>query len=159
MLNPGGPGGSGIDLLLGAGDYISAVLDDSDGKYFDLMSFDPRGVGLTEPGVHCFTALVDAAWRIRTMQEGLFSSSDAALGRLWSMSHAQGESCSRFGILDNAPDIKKYVSTAYVARDMLELVEKHGEWREKEAKKLSLKRSRRPGRATTLAEEISVPLR
>ena len=53
LLNPGGPGGSGIGLLLGAGRHISDALDDSDGKYFDLMSFDPRGIGLTEPGVHC----------------------------------------------------------------------------------------------------------
>jgi hypothetical protein len=33
-------------------------------------------------------------------------------------------------------DIKKYVSTASVARDMLEIVERHGEWREKEARRL-----------------------
>jgi pimeloyl-ACP methyl ester carboxylesterase len=45
IVNPGGPGGSGVDLALGLARQISdAVL-----THFDLIGFDPRGVGLSSP--------------------------------------------------------------------------------------------------------------
>lgn len=39
LANPGGPGGSGLDWLAAAGD-LSGL-----GEFFDLVSWDPRGVG------------------------------------------------------------------------------------------------------------------
>jgi pimeloyl-ACP methyl ester carboxylesterase len=43
IVNPGGPGGSGIESFAGgSGDNIQAHI----GTDFDLISFDPRGVGL-----------------------------------------------------------------------------------------------------------------
>ncbi|MCU1400686.1 MAG: putative tripeptidylaminopeptidase [Acidimicrobiales bacterium] len=48
VVNPGGPGGSGIDLVTGESDqFPSTVLD-----RFDLVGFDPRGVGASSP-VRC----------------------------------------------------------------------------------------------------------
>ena len=45
LLNPGGPGGSGVQLALGmAGQVDPKVLE-----HFDLIGFDPRGVGLSSP--------------------------------------------------------------------------------------------------------------
>ncbi|KAG8721277.1 hypothetical protein FRC09_008155 [Ceratobasidium sp. 395] len=49
FLNPGGPGGSGVDMLLGKGeDRIGAeaekIMNIVGGKY-DIVSWDPRGVG------------------------------------------------------------------------------------------------------------------
>jgi len=41
LLNPGGPGGSGVSLLSSGGEHIRKTIDGD--KYFDLMSFDPRG--------------------------------------------------------------------------------------------------------------------
>ena len=41
LLNPGGPGGSGVSALLSAGDQVRKTIDGD--KYFDVMSFDPRG--------------------------------------------------------------------------------------------------------------------
>lgn len=49
FLNPGGPGGSGVDLLFGYGDYMAERLK---GR-FDIVGFDPRGVARSEP-LHCF---------------------------------------------------------------------------------------------------------
>ena len=136
LLNPGGPGGSGISLMLGASQQIREIVDSDDGKYFDLMSFDPRGVALSTPSVQCFDDPVsDLVWQTRLLEEGVFSSSDAAFGRIWSMAAAYSGSCT-LPRTDRLPDIKQYVSTASVARDMLEIVERHGEWREKEAKGL-----------------------
>ncbi len=50
IMNPGGPGGSGVDLALG----LSAQLSDQVLAHFDLVGFDPRGVGLSTP-VRCLT--------------------------------------------------------------------------------------------------------
>jgi pimeloyl-ACP methyl ester carboxylesterase len=47
LINPGGPGGDGIELLLGLVTQMStSVL-----SHFDLIGFDPRGVGLSTPVV------------------------------------------------------------------------------------------------------------
>lgn len=41
LFNPGGPGGSGVDLIAGPrGELFSAIL----GPQFDILSFDPRGM-------------------------------------------------------------------------------------------------------------------
>jgi pimeloyl-ACP methyl ester carboxylesterase len=56
IVNPGGPGGSGVDLALGAGAFFSPALRAG----FDIVGFDPRGVSRSSPVV-CSSALVDAA--------------------------------------------------------------------------------------------------
>jgi pimeloyl-ACP methyl ester carboxylesterase len=44
LMNPGGPGGSGVDFLRNsAGDFANL------NKSFDLLSWDPRGVGASAP--------------------------------------------------------------------------------------------------------------
>jgi pimeloyl-ACP methyl ester carboxylesterase len=50
VVNPGGPGGSGIEYVYNA-EYI--VSPDILQRY-DLVGFDPRGVGLSSP-IHCLT--------------------------------------------------------------------------------------------------------
>lgn len=48
VLNPGGPGGSGVDFLRQAADLYLIKQDpvmQKLGRYHDLVSFDPRGVG------------------------------------------------------------------------------------------------------------------
>jgi pimeloyl-ACP methyl ester carboxylesterase len=45
IVNPGGPGASGIFLAIGlAGSLADTVL-----QHFDLIGFDPRGVGISDP--------------------------------------------------------------------------------------------------------------
>ena len=140
IVNPGGPGGSGIEYVVGAGDRLrhsvdSLSLDDPDGKFFDVISFDPRGVGFTTPNVNCFAdSGLSKGWALRVMEEGVLGASDATFGRLWSMAIARAGSCSL--PLDDGKDIKPYVTTAHASRDMLELVEHHGRWREAEAERM-----------------------
>jgi pimeloyl-ACP methyl ester carboxylesterase len=50
FLNPGGPGGSGIDFLLGAGPFLYS--DEVRAK-FDLVGFDPRGI-VRSTAFRCF---------------------------------------------------------------------------------------------------------
>jgi pimeloyl-ACP methyl ester carboxylesterase len=52
LINPGGPGGSGMAAAAGmVADYRKTEL----GKRFDLIGFDPRGIGASEPEVKCLT--------------------------------------------------------------------------------------------------------
>ena len=51
VINPGGPGGSGVQYALGArGEFPSVVL-----ARFNVVGFDPRGVGGSDPAVSCMT--------------------------------------------------------------------------------------------------------
>jgi pimeloyl-ACP methyl ester carboxylesterase len=68
------------------------------------------------------------SWNVREETEDLVGSSDAALGRLWAMTHAFGSSYNLAEEEQDGSDIKQYMSTASIARDMLEITEKHAEW-------------------------------
>ena len=50
MINPGGPGASAVDTVAG----MAVNLADTDvTRRFDLVGFDPRGVGHSTPQVRC----------------------------------------------------------------------------------------------------------
>ncbi|HEY0815284.1 MAG TPA: alpha/beta hydrolase [Pseudonocardia sp.] len=56
LFNPGGPGASGMSLVAS----LAGQLQDSPlSQRFDLVGFDPRGVGASTPAIHCLT---DAEW-------------------------------------------------------------------------------------------------
>ena len=57
VLNPGGPGASGVDYAKAAAPLISTVL----GGAFDVVGFDPRGVGASAP-VKCLSSTQLDAW-------------------------------------------------------------------------------------------------
>jgi pimeloyl-ACP methyl ester carboxylesterase len=141
LTNPGGPGGSGTAAALGVGKALQQIVDtdeppnisSTDARYFDIIGFDPRGIGWTEPAAQCMPDQASAwSWNLREDNEGLLGSSDAALGRLWSMTHAFGASCKLAEEGQHGPDIKRYMSTEFVARDMLEITERHAEYVAKE---------------------------
>ncbi|KAI1876768.1 uncharacterized protein JN550_000840 [Neoarthrinium moseri] len=50
LLNPGGPGGSGIEFLFRRGESLNAIV----GEGFHLLSFDPRGVNGSKPLASCY---------------------------------------------------------------------------------------------------------
>ena len=51
LVNPGGPGGSGLTLP-GLSDYVPGNV----GASYDWIGFDPRGVGASTPSLHCTTS-------------------------------------------------------------------------------------------------------
>ena len=56
VVNPGGPGGSGVDFALDAAGFFSPAVR----ARFDIVGFDPRGVRRSTP-VRCSAALAAAA--------------------------------------------------------------------------------------------------
>ena len=51
LLNPGGPGGSGVSIAIRLGSLIQDVIDLEQ----DVIGFDPRGIGATTPRADCFS--------------------------------------------------------------------------------------------------------
>jgi len=64
LMNPGGPGASAVDLVVSLSDVLS---DGPITEHFDLVGFDPRGVGYSTPELRCRTDAEFDAWRREPM--------------------------------------------------------------------------------------------
>ena len=64
LMNPGGPGASAVDLVVSLSDVLSDSLIT---EHFDLVGFDPRGVGYSTPELRCRTDAEFDAWRREPM--------------------------------------------------------------------------------------------
>ena len=107
FLNPGGPGGSGVDLaLFGFGEALGALLD---GR-FDIVGFDPRGVAASDP-LFCF----DDFTGLLEFFDGLpvFAYRNDQLRPFFNRFRTVGDRC-----LGRGQPIARHMSTADVARDM-----------------------------------------
>lgn len=145
LTNPGGPGGSGVAQMLRNGRATQIIVDaemdpngtssDSTAIYHDIISFDPRGIGRTTPGIQCFPdTLARSSWTLQNEALGLLGSSEDSFFRNWYRSRALAEGCSSAtgATADGSEAIGEHVNTSPVARDMLEIVERHAEWLEKQ---------------------------
>src|SRR5690349_5537671 len=84
FFNPGGPGGSGTEVVYGeavGANFFTASTRDN----FDLIGFDPRGVGLSNP-VKCDPELLNRP-------VSLFPKDEAGFARLVAKNQALGRSC------------------------------------------------------------------
>lgn len=104
LLNPGGPGGSGIEFLAAA----TAVFPVELTQRFDLVSFDPRGVGESSP-VRC---LSDEE-KEEQLEGSLVPADDEEVAEALEEQRTVREACSL-----NAPDLIRHMSTADVATDL-----------------------------------------
>ena len=72
-------------------------------KYFDIIGFDPRGVGSTTPAVMCFpdpTSQRD--WELQLEAEGMLGSCPDALQRNWQRTQALNQGCSVYDMSTSA---------------------------------------------------------
>jgi pimeloyl-ACP methyl ester carboxylesterase len=64
LINPGGPGASAVDMVAG----MASELEGTDvTRHFDLVGFDPRGVGHSTPALRCRTDVEFDAFRTEPM--------------------------------------------------------------------------------------------
>lgn len=105
LLNPGGPGASGLDLVKNS---ASAMLGRNLQRNFDIIGFDPRGVGSSTP-VKCETAAEQDASR----QIPVDTSTDAGLAQARKDSAAFAAQCA-----ERTGDSLGFVDTISAARDM-----------------------------------------
>lgn len=105
-------------------------------KYFDVIGFDPRGVNNTTPGFSCFPDLSSqVTWELQTEADGMLGSSESSFMRHWQRAQALNLGCSLNLATPPAGEdeaLGHHVNTAPVARDILEITERHAEWREKQ---------------------------
>ena len=105
VINPGGPGGSGVQYALAArSEFPPALL-----ARFDIVGFDPRGVGGSEPPVQCLTGpQLDTYFATDDMP-----TSAAQDGSIAAESRLFARGCER-----NSGALLRYVGTENAARDM-----------------------------------------
>lgn len=106
LLNPGGPGYSGM----GHAPLIATTLGEHPiTEQFDLIGFDPRGVGASTPALDCFTdAERDADAKLSSLNSGVDDYTEAGTLQLY-------EQCAE---RSGGADVLAHVGTRDVARDM-----------------------------------------
>ena len=105
VINPGGPGGSGVLYAQQARNVISrAILD-----RFDVVGFDPRGVGGSEPAIHCMTGPQLDRYYDTNDTPG----TSVQLSAIVTESKLFASECAR-----NAGSLLPYVGTQNAARDL-----------------------------------------
>jgi pimeloyl-ACP methyl ester carboxylesterase len=107
LINPGGPGASAVDTVAGMGaDLAGSEIS----RRFDLVGFDPRGVGYSTPALRCQTDAEFDAFR----REPLVDYSPAGVAHIEQLYRQQAQRCAnRMGL-----EFLANVGTATVARDM-----------------------------------------
>ena len=105
FVNPGGPGGSGIELVESAGSYFSKNLTSS----YDVVGFDPRGVGASS-AVDCLTDAELDAERAGA-NDPATPSATATQERAQKMGEACASKTSPAGLLD-------HIDTISAAKDL-----------------------------------------
>lgn len=103
LINPGGPGGSGIDFV----EYTPFIFGTELLDNFDILGFDPRGVGESS-AVSCLT---DAERDVADAKT--YTVDDAGLAQMAADAAAFGEAC-----LTNTGAVLGEVDTQSAARDM-----------------------------------------
>jgi pimeloyl-ACP methyl ester carboxylesterase len=106
VLNPGGPGGSGMVAAAG-------IAEDNwtgeTGRRFDLVGFDPRGIGVSTPKIKCLSDREMDARRLEPPIEGA-----DAVARIERKNQTYAEKCAA----SSGKDLLANIGSRDVARDM-----------------------------------------
>ncbi|KAG4437872.1 hypothetical protein IFR05_006632 [Cadophora sp. M221] len=148
LLNPGGPGGSGVQFAMGAGYSLQQIV----GEEQDIIGFDPRGIGATTPRADCFAYPLASSkgdpyeassedyirgnfhrtmWQTAGRDVGNVNSSADTLQKLDIRARTVAKLCGAKDVVYGNNSILKYVHTPSVAHDMLSIVDAWDDWRER----------------------------
>ncbi|QPC74210.1 hypothetical protein HYE68_004962 [Fusarium pseudograminearum] len=118
FINPGGPGGSGIAFVKREGHILQAIVGDN----HDVISFDPRGVGVSTPRMECWGS--SQRRRLWSLQETPVADEHPGL-----IYDAYARATAYSGACESAMEdmgLMQFIGTASIARDMLEILDKTG---------------------------------
>nr|WP_156077471.1 alpha/beta hydrolase [Saccharothrix sp. NRRL B-16314] len=107
IINPGGPGASGMSAAASLGSEVKAT---DLGDRFDLVGFDPRGVGASQPQVKCLT---DAERDTDRLDDDL-DTSPAGVAQTEAENKQYAEKCAA----STGVDVLANVGTRDVVRDL-----------------------------------------
>jgi pimeloyl-ACP methyl ester carboxylesterase len=107
LTNPGGPGISGVGDLRSNREYFAGFTDTH-----TVVSFDPRGVGGSEPALSC----LDDQQRQAIFNQPSVPTTEPQMTRAAALAAGIGDACER-----RFTDALAHVGTADVARDMDEI--------------------------------------
>jgi len=147
LVNPGGPGGSGVQLVLGfAKTFIHKIV----GEEQDILGFDPRGIAATTPRADCYAYPLESVdvksapldkqedyitgnfhrtmWDLSFKEVGLVNSTASSLQQLDTRARAVAKLCAEKDAIHGKDSILKYLHTPSVARDMISIVDAWDEW-------------------------------
>ncbi|KJZ68153.1 hypothetical protein HIM_12457 [Hirsutella minnesotensis 3608] len=105
VLNPGGPGESGVAFIYTDGPKIHDIVGDG----FHLLSFDPRGVNKSRPAARCYPNKETRKSEFRRDDPDAFSRSKERYA--WTRNYVRG-------CVDNMGEHGKYINTPQTAADM-----------------------------------------
>ncbi|MGW3209894.1 alpha/beta hydrolase [Streptomyces sp. NPDC001135] len=103
LVNPGGPGGSGLDL---AG-FVASALPGNVAAQYDVIGFDPRGVGASSPDLDC------APGHFRTVRQDTVPATAALERTNLDRARSFAAACGR-----KYADVLPYIDTVSTVRDM-----------------------------------------
>ncbi|KAL4913976.1 TAP-like protein-domain-containing protein [Aspergillus aurantiobrunneus] len=111
LTNPGGPGQSGRSSIA----QLASTLIPLTGGEHDIIAFDTRGTENTIP-FECTQHPIDQYEMYRALVHS--NSSEGAIGMLWARGTIDSEQCAA-----NASRIGSVLTTPFVARDMMQVVD------------------------------------
>ncbi|KAL7941438.1 TAP-like domain-containing protein [Trichoderma barbatum] len=133
FVNPGGPGASGVSYVLADGHNLRQYVDKPGRRHYEIVSWDPRGIGQTTPSSDCFRSdtVSRSAWELEARGNGGL---DRGIGAIkYSLAMAKGLSQRCKDSEHRLGDAMPFVNTPSVARDMVKMVDKIDELRKREA--------------------------
>ncbi|KAK8078468.1 alpha/beta-hydrolase [Apiospora saccharicola] len=120
FVNPGGPGGSGVSWVLEQGDELQTIVGDN----HDILSWDPRGIGVSVPNVECWgSSWKRHDWSLR--KTGVADAYPGVVHDAFAQAEGLSRQCEAY-TNKTAPNLLRHISTSYHARDMLEISRKAG---------------------------------
>ncbi|KAF1850512.1 alpha/beta-hydrolase [Cucurbitaria berberidis CBS 394.84] len=124
LVNPGGPGGSSVEMVL----LDDAAIQDKIGSQYSLVGIDPRGVQDSGPSSDCFPPDRYPYVARNAFFTDVFALADITSNHALRLSHqsalAYGKWCSRIYSVNGTA---KYASTVATAQDMLHYIELQAE--------------------------------
>ncbi|KAI0487732.1 hypothetical protein F4859DRAFT_466015 [Xylaria cf. heliscus] len=120
IFNPGGPGGSGVFALKDHGANLQTII----GRNYDVISFDPRGIGASLPRIECWDNPEQRQlWDLQDV--GVIDAHPGTIYDVYARAAAFSQTCESH--MMNKSSILRHVGTASHARDMLEILHKLGQ--------------------------------